>query len=53
MLGCRPASVYQHLVERLIYLINTRPNITFVVSVVSQFMYAPRTSHLDAVHHIL
>ena len=47
------ASVYQRLVGRLIYLTNTRPDITFVVSVVSQFMHAPRTSHLDVVHHIL
>ena len=34
---------------RLIYLTNTRPDLTFAVSVVSQFMHAPRTSHLDAV----
>ncbi|GFY88928.1 hypothetical protein Acr_06g0008680 [Actinidia rufa] len=47
------ASVYQRLVGRLIYLTNTRLDITFAVSVVSQFMHAPRTSHLDAVHHIL
>ena len=47
------ASVYQRLVGRLIYLTNTRPDITFAVSVVSQFMHAPRSSHLDAVHHIL
>ena len=47
------ASIYQHLVGHLIYLTNTRPNITFAVSVVRQFMHAPRTSHLDAVHHIL
>ncbi|XP_057468671.1 uncharacterized mitochondrial protein AtMg00810-like [Actinidia eriantha] len=47
------ASVHQRLVGRLIYLTNTRPYITFVASVVSQFMHTPRTSHLDAVHHIL
>jgi hypothetical protein len=46
-------SMYQRLVSRLIYLTNTRPDLTFAVSVVSQFMHAPRTSHLDAVHHIL
>uniref|UniRef100_A0A2N9EE62 Reverse transcriptase Ty1/copia-type domain-containing protein n=1 Tax=Fagus sylvatica TaxID=28930 RepID=A0A2N9EE62_FAGSY len=46
-------SIYQRLVGRLIYLTNTRPDLTFAVSVVSQFMHAPRTSHLDAVHHIL
>uniref|UniRef100_A0A2N9IQ13 Integrase catalytic domain-containing protein n=1 Tax=Fagus sylvatica TaxID=28930 RepID=A0A2N9IQ13_FAGSY len=46
-------SMYQRLVGRLIYLTNTRPDLTFVVSVVSQFMHAPRTAHLDAVYHIL
>jgi hypothetical protein len=46
-------SMYQRLVGRLIYLTNTRSDLTFAVSVVSQFMHAPRTSHLDAVHHIL
>ena len=47
------SSVYQRLVGRLIYLTNTRPDLTFAVSVVSQFMHSPRTSHLDAVYHIL
>ena len=46
-------SMYQYLVDCLIYLTNIRPDLTFAVSVVSQFMNAPRTSHLDAVHHIL
>ncbi|XP_059627363.1 uncharacterized mitochondrial protein AtMg00810-like [Cornus florida] len=46
-------SVYQHLVGRLIYLTNTRPDLTFAVSVVSQFMHAPRSTHMDAVYHIL
>ena len=45
-------SVYQRLVGRLIYLTNTRPDLTFAVSVGSQFMHSPRTSHLDAVYHI-
>ena len=47
------AAQYQRLVGRLIYLTHTRPDISFAVSVVSQFMHAPRTSHLEAVHHIL
>ena len=45
--------MYQCLVGRLIYLTNTRPDLTFVVSVVNQFMHAPRTAHMDAVFHIL
>ena len=35
------------------YLTNTRPDLAFAVSVVSQFLHAPRTAHLDAVYHIL
>ncbi|GMP62288.1 hypothetical protein CsSME_00024444 [Camellia sinensis var. sinensis] len=44
---------YQRLVGRLIYLTNTQPDLTFAVSVVSQFMRSSRTAHLDTVHHIL
>ncbi|GFZ21735.1 hypothetical protein Acr_29g0008970 [Actinidia rufa] len=46
-------SIYQRLVGCLIYLTNTRPDLTFAVSIVSQFMHSPRTSHLDGVYHIL
>ena len=46
-------ATYQRFVGRLIYLTNTRPDLAFAVSVVSQFMHAPRTAHLDAVYHIL
>ena len=44
---------YQRLVGKLIYLSHTRPDIAFAVSVVSQFMHAPRQSHYDAVLRIL
>ena len=44
---------YQRLVGRLIYLSHTRLDLAFAVSVVSQFMHAPRQSHLNVVHHIL
>ena len=37
----------------LIYLTNTRPDLIFAISIVNQFMYSPRTSHLDVVYHIL
>ena len=44
---------YQRLVGKLIYLSHTRPNIAFVVSVVSQYMHTPFEEHLEAVHGIL
>jgi hypothetical protein len=44
---------YQRLVGKLIYLSHTRPDIAFAVSVVSQFMHDPRSSHMDVVYRIL
>ncbi|KAA0054884.1 Beta-galactosidase [Cucumis melo var. makuwa] len=44
---------YQCLVGKLIYLSHTRPDISFVVSVVSQFMQAPYEKHMEAVNRIL
>jgi len=44
---------YQRLVGRLIYLSHTRPDITFAVSLVSEFMQSPHEEHLEAVHRIL
>ncbi|KAL5716951.1 hypothetical protein ACHQM5_010050 [Ranunculus cassubicifolius] len=46
-------AIYHRLVGRLIYLTNTRPDISFAVSRVSQFMHDPCRTHLDAVYHIL
>ena len=44
---------YQRLVGRLIYMTHTRPDITFVVGVVSRFMHNPIETHLRVVHKIL
>ena len=44
---------YQRLVGRLIYLSHTRPDIAFMVSLVSQFMNSLREAHLVAVNRIL
>ncbi|KAA0061144.1 Cysteine-rich RLK (receptor-like protein kinase) 8 [Cucumis melo var. makuwa] len=44
---------YQRLVGKLIYLSHTRPDISFDVSVVSQFMQAPYEEHMEAVKRIL
>ena len=43
---------YQRLVGKLIYLCHTRPDISFAVNCVSQFMWSPKESHLEAVHRI-
>ena len=44
---------YQRLVGRLIYLLHTRPDIAFSVSMVSQFMHSPNSKHFEAVYRIL
>ncbi|KAK4381916.1 Retrovirus-related Pol polyprotein from transposon RE1 [Sesamum angolense] len=44
---------FRQLVGSLIYLTTTRPEIAFSVSVISQFMQSPRSSHLDAAKRIL
>jgi hypothetical protein len=44
---------YQQLVGQLIYLSHARLNISYAISVVSQFMHSPREPHMEAVYHIL
>ena len=44
---------YQRLVGKLIYLSHTRPDITYVVSLVSQFMHNPSKDHMNVVIRIL
>ncbi|CAL2249024.1 unnamed protein product [Prunus armeniaca] len=43
---------YQRLVERLIYLSLTRPDIAYAVKVASQFMHSPSENHMAAVIRI-
>ncbi|KAK4382735.1 Retrovirus-related Pol polyprotein from transposon RE2 [Sesamum angolense] len=44
---------YRRLIGRLLYLGFTRPDISFAVQQLSQFLQAPRTSHWDAALHVL
>ena len=44
---------YSCLVGKINYLTITRPNITFPINEVSQFMNSPRTFHWNAIVHIL
>ena len=44
---------YQRLIGRLLYLFHTRPDISHAVSMVSRYMYDPRTQHMEAAMRIL
>ncbi|KAI3507425.1 hypothetical protein L1887_22411 [Cichorium endivia] len=47
------ASLYRRLIGRLLYLQATRPDITYAVNVLSQFVSDPRTDHMNAVLRVL
>ncbi|XP_019460118.1 PREDICTED: uncharacterized protein LOC109359880 [Lupinus angustifolius] len=47
------APTYRRLIGRLIYLTNTRPDITFVINQLAQFMGTPTTTHHNAALKVL
>jgi hypothetical protein len=46
-------TMYRCIVGSLIYMTITRPNLSYVVGMVSQFMQTPRKPHLDVMRRIL
>jgi hypothetical protein len=46
-------SLYWQLIGSLMYLVNTRPNICFVVNTLSQFQVEPRQEHWIVAKHVL
>ncbi len=46
-------TMYRRIMGSLIYMTITRPDLSYAVGVVSQFMQTPRKPHLDAVRRIL
>jgi hypothetical protein len=46
-------TMYRHIVGSLIYMTITRPDLSYAVGVVNQFMQTPRKPHLDAMKCIL
>jgi hypothetical protein len=45
--------MYRQLIGSLMYLVNTRPDICFAVSTLSQYMVEPRHVHWIAAKHVL
>ncbi|KAD5317971.1 hypothetical protein E3N88_17917 [Mikania micrantha] len=44
---------YRRIIGCLRYLTHTRPDLSYAVGLVSRFMEAPRTTHMQAVKHLL
>lgn len=52
-LSGRDITMYRRLVGRLIYLTITRPDLSYVVNVLSQFLSNLRVDHLQEVYKVL
>jgi hypothetical protein len=46
-------TLYRQLIGSLMYLVNTRPDICYAVSILSQFMSQRRQTHWIAMKHVL
>lgn len=46
------STCYQRLVGKLIYVIMTRPDFSYLAQVLRQFMHAPKYSHESAMKHM-
>ena len=44
---------YMNIIESLMYLMNTRPDILFVVNTLSQYLVKPRQVHLIVEKHVM
>ncbi len=49
----KDTTMYRRIVGSLIYMTITRPNLSYAIKVVSQFIQTPRKPHLDPMRHIL
>lgn len=46
-------SEYRRIMGKLLYLTVTRPNISYTVQIISQYMSCPNEFHMSAVHRLL
>jgi hypothetical protein len=47
------ATLYRQIIRSLMYMMNTRPYICFVVNTLSQFLVEPCRVHLDVAKHVM